>query len=354
MPRIVAADASFPERYFAQAEVASEFLRVAGGRGEATPDKIARLFEHVGVGGRHFVLPLDAYPKLNGFAERSEIWLTHALTLGRCAVHRTLGRAGLAPDAISLFVSSTVTGIAVPSLESRLMAQLGFSGDCKRMPLFGLGCVAGAAGIARVSDYLRAFPEQAALLLCVELCSLTFQLSDTSVANVIASALFGDAAACVLMVGDDHPLAASAGPSTGDTRSVLFSDTERTMGWDIVDTGFRIVLSGSVPDLARGPFADAVRQFLASHGLAPRDVCSWIAHPGGPAVIDAVEQGLDLKPGTLDASRTSLTRVGNLSSASVLVLLRDALHGQAKRPSGPGLLFAMGPGFCAELVLLSW
>jgi alkylresorcinol/alkylpyrone synthase len=354
MPRIAAVDASFPERYFTQAEVAAEFLRVAGGRGEATPDKIARLFDHVGVSGRHMVLPLEAYPRLDGFAERSEIWLQHALTLGGCAVRRALGRAGLEPADISLFVSSTVTGIAVPSLESRLMAELGFPSDCKRVPLFGLGCVAGAAGIARVSDYLRAFPDQAALLLCVELCSLTFQLSDTSVANVIASALFGDAAACVVMVGDDHPLASSMAPAAIDTRSILFKDTERTMGWDIVDTGFRIVLSGSVPDLARGPFSAAVREFLARHDLEPHQLSNWIAHPGGPAVIDAIEQGLDLGPGTLDASRRCLARVGNLSSASVLVLLRDALHGPDARPSGPGLLFAMGPGFCAELVLLHW
>src|SRR5688572_10265065 len=246
MPRIVAADAAFPERYFAQADVAREFLRVAGGRGDATPDKIGRFFNNVGVGGRHMVLPLEDYPRLGGFAERSEIWLTHALGLGERAVRGALTRAGLDPADVALFASSTVTGIAVPSLESRLMGRMGFAADCRRLPLFGLGCVAGAAGIARVSDYLRAQPTHVAILLCVELCSLTFQLSDTSVANVIASALFGDAAACVVIVGDAHPLsdrAASRGPAIVDTQSVLFPDTERTMGWDIIDTGFRIVLS---------------------------------------------------------------------------------------------------------------
>jgi alkylresorcinol/alkylpyrone synthase len=353
MPRIVAVDASFPERYFTQADVAAEFLRVAAGRGEATPERVARLFDHVGVAGRHMVLPLAAYPELNGFAERSEIWLRHAMQLGSAAVEGALARAGLAPEDISLFASSTVTGIAVPSLESRLMAQLGFAEDCRRVPLFGLGCVAGAAGIARVSDYLRAYPDHAAILLCVELCSLTFQLSDTSVANVIASALFGDAAACVVLVGDRHPLAGS-GPAIVDTRSVLFKDTERTMGWDIIDTGFQIVLSGSVPDLARGPFSGAVRQFLANHALTPGDLSGWIAHPGGPAVIDAIEQGLDLPLGTLDASRRCLCRVGNLSSASVLVLLGEAMQHTDTARRGPGMLFAMGPGFCAELILLEW
>jgi alkylresorcinol/alkylpyrone synthase len=354
MPTIVAADACFPSRYVAQADVAREFRRVAGGRGEATPERIARFFTSVGVNGRHMVLPIEAYPRLGGFAERSTIWLEHARDLGAQAVRGALARAGLEPADISLFASCTVTGITAPSLDARLMTAIGgFRSDCRRVPLFGLGCVGGAAGLARVADHLRAFPRHAALLLCVELCSLTFQLSDTSIANVIASALFGDGAACVVLVGDEHPLA-TRGPSIADTRSVLFEHTEHTMGWDIVDTGFRIVLSGSVPEIARGPFAHAARDFLAAHGLVPGDVSRYIAHPGGPAVIDAVEQGLGLAPGALDASRRSLAAIGNLSSASVLVLLRDLLHGGDARPTGPSLLFAMGPGFCAELVLLRW
>jgi alkylresorcinol/alkylpyrone synthase len=362
-PRLVAAAAVFPDRYVAQQDVAREFLHAAAGRGDATPEKVTRFFTNVGVSGRHMVLPLDAYPRLGGFAERSAMWLSHASALGGVAVGDALDRAGLAASDVNLFAFSTVTGIAVPSLESRIMARLGFASDCRRLPLFGLGCVAGAAGIARVSDYLRAHPTHAAILLSVELCSLTFQLSDTSVANVIASALFGDAAACVVLAGADHPLARGGGDGAGalraapavvDTRSVLFPDTERTMGWDIIDTGFRIVLSGSVPDLARGPFAAAARGFLSGHDLLPSDMANWIAHPGGPAVVDAIEQGLDLPSGTLDASRHCLSRVGNLSSASVLVLLRDALDATGEPPTGPGLLFAMGPGFCAELVLLQW
>jgi alkylresorcinol/alkylpyrone synthase len=354
MPTIVAADACFPSRYVAQDDIARGFLRVAGGRGAATPERIAQFFTSVGVRGRHLVLPLEAYPELGGFAERSAIWLEHARELGAAAVRGALARAGLEPSDISLFASNTITGITAPSLEARLMTSIGgFTSDCRRVPLFGLGCVGGAAGLARVSEYLRAFPRHAALLLCVELCSLTFQLSDTSIANIIASALFGDGAACVVLVGDEHPLAAS-GPSIADTRSALFEHTEHTMGWDIVDTGFRIVLSGSIPEIARGPFSHAVREFLAAHGLAPRDLSSYIAHPGGPAVVDAVEQGLGLEHGTLDASRRSLAAIGNLSSASVLVLLGDVLHGGAARRTGSSLLFAMGPGFCAELVLLRW
>jgi alkylresorcinol/alkylpyrone synthase len=353
-PRIVAADVQFPERYERQEDLAREYLRVGGGQGDRTLERIERLFSRTGVEGRHLVLPREAYTCLAGFGERNALWLEHALALGHAAVEGALRRAGVDASDVSLFVSSSVTGIAAPSIEARIMAARGdFASDCRRLPIFGLGCVAGAAGVARVSDYLRANPTHAAMLLCVEICSLTFQLSDTSVANVIGTALFGDGAACVVMVGAEHPMARTrTGLAVVDTRSIFFPGTERTMGWDIVDSGFRIVLSGSVPELARGAFSTGARRFLDDHQLTPSDIQNWFGHPGGPAVIDAIEDGLALSRGTLDASRRTLARVGNLSSASVLVLLAEALHNDAQSSSGSGLLYAMGPGFCAELVLL--
>jgi alkylresorcinol/alkylpyrone synthase len=356
LPRIVAADVRFPERYERQTDLARAYLRVGGGKGEATPERIERIFTRTGVEGRHLVLPMEAYPDLGGFGERSALWLEQALALGHAAVEGALTRAPLAASDVGLFVSNSVTGIAVPTLEARIMAARGdFATGCRRLPLFGLGCVAGAAGIARAADYLRAHPTHAALLLCVELCSLTFQLADTSMANVIGTALFGDGAACLVMVGAEHRLAHSgAGLAVVDSRSLFFPGTERTMGWDIVDSGFRIVLSGSVPALARGPFSTETRQFLADHGLTPGELSYWFGHPGGPAVIDAIEEGLALSRGTLDASRRTLARVGNLSSASVLVLVEEALKCGPQRGAGDGLLYAMGPGFCAELVLLRW
>lgn len=356
LPRVIAADVRFPARYERQMDLAREYLRVGGAKGEATLERVERLFTRTGVEGRHLVLPREAYTDLGGFGERSALWLEHALELGQAAVEGALTRAQLAASDIALFMSSSVTGIAAPSIEARIMAARGdFASDCRRLPLFGLGCVAGAAGIARLSEYLRANPTHAAMLLCVELCSLTFQLSDTSVANVIGSALFGDGAACVVMVGAEHRLARpGAGMAVVDTRSLFFPGTERTMGWDIVDSGFRIVLSGAVPDLARGAFSTGTRQFLDDHGLTPGDIRRWFGHPGGPAVIDAIEEGLELSRGTLDASRRTLARVGNLSSASVLVLIEEALHRDTQPGAGDSLLYAMGPGFCAELVLLKW
>lgn len=353
MACIAAVEVAFPRHYYGQEELASALLGMAEIKALGFDrEKVLRFFSSVEVSGRHLALPIEAYGKLEGFGARNAAFIECALDLGERAVSSVLEQTGLAPSDVELFATSTVTGIAVPSLEARLMNRLDFRSDCRRLPLFGLGCVAGAAGLARVNDYLHGHPKGAALLLCAEMCSLTFQPDDASVANVISCGLFGDGAACVLLVGDEHALATSGGPAIIDTRSELFPNTERTMGWDIVDSGFRVVLSNEVPALAGNELPSLIREFLSSHGLSTADIDPWIAHPGGPAVIEAMENGLDLEPGTLHKSRRCLARFGNLSSVSVLVILHETLHEQPERTGKRGLLLAMGPGFCAELLLL--
>jgi alkylresorcinol/alkylpyrone synthase len=339
MPSIFGVSTAFPPNYYTQAELTQALLSFCKEQKCLDVERVTQLFSAVKVEGRHLALPLQRYAELVGFEARNREWLSAALELSERAVRECLDTAGLAPSGVDLFVSSTVTGLAVPSIEARLMNRLGFAADCRRLPLFGLGCVAGAAGIARVSEYLQGHPSHAALLLCVELCSLTFQPDDMSMANLVACGLFGDGAACVLLVGDQHPLAKKAKLAVQDTRSVLFPDTEGVMGWDIVDRGFRIVLSNQVPELAQTALPRSVRTFLEDNGLHTSQIQRWVAHPGGPAVIDAMERGLDC-----------LARVGNLSSASVLVILQESMAAEQARD--PGLLLAMGPGFCAELVLL--
>jgi alkylresorcinol/alkylpyrone synthase len=192
------------------------------------------------------------------------------------------------------------------------------------------------------------------VLVAVELCSLTVQRDDATTANAIASGLFGDGAAAVLMAGDRHPLSRHAPYTVEGSRSVFFPNTERTMGWDVVETGFRVVLGPEVPRLARARIPPAVDDFLADHGLVRSSIARWIAHPGGPRVMDAMAEGLELEPTELDLARESLASVGNMSSASVLFVLKDTIERKPARPGEPAMLIAMGPGFCAELVLLRW
>ncbi len=318
-------------------------------------ERLGAMHANAGVKTRHFALPLESYADLHTFGRANQVWLAQALELGEHALLDALGRARLAPGDVDVFFCSTITGIACPSLEARLMNRQPFRPDCKRVPIFGLGCVAGAAGIARAADYLRAYPRQVALLLSVELCSLTFQRGDRSLAQMVATGLFGDGAAAVVLVGEERAHEPGArGPAVLATRSVFYPETEDIMGWDVSERGFRIQLSPRVPDLARERLAADVLRFLSDQGVERSRIERWIAHPGGPKVLEALQQALELESGALEPSRRVLERVGNLSSASVLLVLAEILESDPPEPGALGLLFAMGPAFCSELVLLGW
>ena len=316
-------------------------------------ERIEELHRSVQVGGRYLALPLEEYLPLERFSERNEAFNQVSLEVGEQAVRRALELAGMQPRDVDHLFFVTVTGIATPSLDARLMNRLGLRPDVKRTPIFGLGCVAGAAGTARASDVLRAFPEQVAVLLSVELCSLTLQREDVSIANIIASGLFGDGAAALVLSGAARP-PPGASPRVLANRSVFYPDTERIMGWDVVEGGFKVVLSAKVPALVTEHVRNDVDGFLAEHGIRRGDIRHWIAHTGGPKVLQAFESALELPPDALSRSWDSLRRTGNLSSASVLFVLSELLASGEARPGDLGLLMAMGPGFCAELVLLRW
>ncbi|HSP19947.1 MAG TPA: 3-oxoacyl-[acyl-carrier-protein] synthase III C-terminal domain-containing protein, partial [Myxococcaceae bacterium] len=335
-----------------QETLISEF-RDLGAREHFNLERIEELHRSVQVGGRYLALPIEEYRPLHRFSQRNDAFNRVSLEVGEQAVRRALDDAGLQPRDVDHLFFVTVTGIGTPSLDARLVNRLGLRPDVKRTPIFGLGCVAGAAGTARASDVLRAYPEQVAVLLSVELCSLTLQREDVSIANIIASGLFGDGAAAMVLSGADRPPAGAA-PRVVATRSVFYPDTERIMGWDVVDGGFKVVLSAKVPQLVTDHVRGDVDGFLASQGLRRQDIRHWVAHTGGPKVLQAFEAALELPPEALARSWSSLRKTGNLSSASVLFVLSELLASGEARPGDLGLLMAMGPGFCAELVLLRW
>ena len=315
------------------------------------PELLDRLHRNTGVDQRHLVLPLEAYLPIETWGQANDIWIQAAEELGSTAICRAITPLGLTPKDIDALFFVTVTGVASPSIDARLVNRMGLSSRIKRNPIFGLGCVAGVAGVARAADYVRAFPEHVAVLLSVEICSLTWQRNDVSVANLISTGLFGDGAAAVVIAGAETGL---EGPRVIDTRSTFYPHTERVMGWDVSEKGFQIVLSPEVPDVIEQNLRKDVDDFLADHGMRRSDIASWIIHTGGPKVLEAVANALELKNGELQASWDCLRRVGNLSSASVLVVLEDFLANRRGEPGTYSLMAAMGPGFCSELVLLRW
>ena len=350
-PFVRSAGTALPPHYADQETLIASF-RTHWAKEHFNVERLEELHRAVQVGGRHLAVPLDDYPGLVDLKSRNDAWIRVATDVGEQAVRTALGRAGLRPADVDHLFFVTVTGIATPSIDARLMNRLGLRPDVKRTPIFGLGCVAGAAGTARASDVLRAFPDQVAVLLSVELCSLTLQREDHSIANIIASGLFGDGAAALVLSGAERP--APGAPRIIDTRSVFYPDSERVMGWDVVNGGFKVVLSARVPEVVCAHVRQDVGDFLAAHGLRTRDIRHWIAHTGGPKVLEAFESPLELPEGALDRSWMSLRETGNLSSASVLFVLDSLLASGEARPGDFGLLMAMGPGFCSELVLLRW
>jgi alkylresorcinol/alkylpyrone synthase len=355
MSLIVSVAPVLPPHRYPQQEITDRFAELVLPAG-TDRRMLDRFHSAAGVATRHLALPIGSYPAIKDFTEANDAFIEVAVDLGEQAITAALAQAGLHGSDVDLIIATSVTGVAAPSIDARLVARLGLRTDVKRVPIFGLGCVAGAAGIARLHDYLRGDPDGVAVLLSVELCSLTIQRDDASVANLVASGLFGDGAAAVVMVGDRRAeaMGLTGGPRVVATRSRFYADTERVMGWDIGGSGFRIVLDASVADVVQAHLGDDLDEFLGGHDLKTSDIARWVTHPGGPKVLEAVARAARLPDEALQPARDCLARVGNLSSASVLHVLADAMAAPAPTSGSSGILLAMGPGFCAELVLLRW
>ena len=364
MSRVVAVGTSLPDHAYRQDEISrvtSELLTDDPVRRALT----RRLHAHAGVETRHLALPVEDYGGLS-FESANDTFLALGTDLAERACRAALDDAELRADEVDHVVLTTVTGVGAPTLDVLVAARLGLRTDVRRTPSFGWGCAGGAAGLARADDLLRGRPRDVALLVAVELCSLTLQRGDPSTANLVASGLFGDGAAAAVLVGDEHPLARRPGPygraahdggrargaRVVDSRSHLHPGTTGDLGWRVGDTGFEIVLSARLPELIGAHLLGDVKALLADHDLEPADVGAWVVHAGGPRVLDAVRDALGLAEEDLALSRASLRDVGNLSSASVLHVLAATLARPAVEPGTPAVLMAFGPGVSTELVLL--
>ena len=338
-----------PPYVYSQEEIPRELAPLLT-TGAARQAVLERMHAASGIGTRHTALPIERYRDLGSFRETNDLFIEVATDLMERALAAALAESGVAASEIDFVMFTSVTGISAPSVDALVVPRLGLRPDVKRLPSFGLGCVGGAAGIARVNDYLTGHPTGVGVVLSVELCSLTLQRDDETMANFVATGLFGDGGAAVVMLGDEHPLA--AGPRVVASRSALYPDSTDVIGFIVGGTGFEIVLTPGVADVIEAHFPRDVAAFLSSRGLTLDDITTWVAHPGGPRILEAFASSLDLPRDHLAASWAALHRVGNLSSAAVLHVLADTMA--VGTPTGYGLLFALGPGVSAEFVLLDW
>lgn len=347
MSAIYSVATNFPDIYVSQEEIMKEIASL-------WPDKksyVEQFHNASQVNGRHLSIPLEKYKDLGDVGERSKRWLEVALALQVVNVQTLLNQAGLKPSDISLIATTTVTGLAIPTLEARLMNKLPFKENTKRLPIFGLGCLGGVAGINRVNDYLKGHPTEAALLLASELCTLTFQFQDKSVANLVGTSLFADGTAAVLMVGEEHPLYKDSQFQILAGESYFYPNTERIMGWDLVSSGFQIVLSGDVPKIVEEKVKPNLEDFLSGKKLTGSDINFMVSHPGGPKVLDKLSEISGKAPEEFKHSWTSLREKGNMSSVSVLHVLEKTIADKKAR-NEIGLMLAMGPAFCSEMALI--
>ncbi len=374
MVSIVATATNFPPDYYSQEVLAVALRKYCMAMDlDFDLDTIDRFFSNVKVNGRYFALPLDTFYDMQGFAAQSRTTLETALNLFEGAVRKLLDQTQIDPQMISLLASVTLT-IAIPPLEARLMNRIPFSPSVKRLPLFGYGCMGGAAGLSRVAEYLQGHPTEAAIMFVGELSSALWQGSlqldlqaqvsqlpenpaiySDIISNIVTAALFADGTAAILVVGEDHPLAQPGRPRVIDTRSMLLPNTGHLMGMDIVDTGFRNILRPQVTEYLRDGLRKLIDPLLADHNLKIEQIDRWIVHPGGPKVLDTVAEEFGLEPQQLHLSWEALAEVGNISSATVIYMLNQ-LFASADQPSpgSYGLMIGMGPGFSQEAILLQW
>jgi alkylresorcinol/alkylpyrone synthase len=344
-PRIASVGTAVPAFRISQADV----LEVCRKRLAALPGqgRLLEILGHAGVEYRHFCFPPDYYLERHDFSQRNQDFLSQALSLSAQAIESAL--KGEPAGTVDHIISVTTTGILTPSLEAHLFTRLPFRKDVRRTPLFGLGCAAGVNGIGLARDYALAYPRSRTLLLAVELCGQAFQAHDTTPRSMVATALFGDGVAAVLVDGAER---GDEGPEILGSRSELIPRSLDVMGWDVTSNGLELVLSKSVDWYVRHSLPPAAAAFLEASGVEASKISHWILHPGGPKILDAYQEALQLPPGALRVSRNVLRCFGNTSSASVLFVLRDVLTHSCPQRGEYGLMAAMGPGFAAELAML--
>lgn len=362
MPYIASVSTFSPPNSLNQ-DVATEFSRELFSENFNDIDRLLKVFSNGEIMERQFAVPLSWFEKDHSLQERNDLYIELASEYGASAVASCLHNTYFLSSPIDVsFIDAIIvvssSGIATPSLDAIIMNKLNFSANTKRIPLWGLGCAGGASGIARGYDFCKAYPKANVLVVCIELCSLTFQKNDLSKSNLIGTSLFADGTACALIIGDESSLKdvtkSQLLPEIKETQSTLMANSLDVMGWDVKNNGLHVVFSRDIPNIIKAWLRPNIDDFLQSQAITLSDIDHFIAHPGGKKVIDAYIEALGIQPERTSFSKKILREHGNMSSPTVLFVLKEVMMQNEIAENDFGLMAALGPGFSSELLLLQW
>ncbi|TCS96949.1 type III polyketide synthase [Hazenella coriacea] len=353
MSRVISVGTAVPQYVIAQDE-ARQFAKQIFEGSFSNIDRLLTIFENTAIHKRRFSQPISWFEQERTLSERNQAYMETACQLGEEAIQQCLDAAGIAPQEIDHIIFVSTTGIATPSIDAYLINQLEMNSHIKRTPIWGLGCAGGVAGLSRAYEFTKAFPDSKVLLLAVECCGLTFRRNDSSKSNLVATSLFADGAAAVLVVGDEVDLSQSVNaPRIVQSMSTIWSDSLGVMGWEVMDDGLKVLFSKDIPTIVRSHVKPVVDQLLTNRQLHIEEIEHFITHPGGMKVIQAYQEALQVPMEKFTHAHSVLNEYGNMSSATVLFVLKRELE-QGHRAGSYGLMNALGPGFSSEMILLKW
>lgn len=316
-------------------------------------DTLLSVFDNGGIDKRHFSAPMEWFGKEHSFSERNELFIQNAVSMSCEAINNALGKCSVGVEEIDHIFFITTTGLSTPTIDAILLNKLKFNNHIKRTPIWGLGCAAGAAGLSRASEYTKAFPGSIALVISLELCSLTFQKDDLSKSNLVATSLFSDGAAAVVIAGEESIYYNNPGIKVLDSLSTTYYDSMDVMGWEIIDSGFKVLFSKDIPSIVDNLVKPNIEELLSNNRLTVPDIKYYLTHPGGVKVLLAYGKSLGLNENYFSLSTEVLRENGNMSSPSVLFVLEKFMDKKEYRPGEKGIISSLGPGFSSELLLFS-
>ncbi len=347
-PKVVNVATIVPENRVDQS-TAREFARRIFSSYTTEVDRLLTVFDNSQIETRYFSRPLEWFEQPHSLSEKNQAYIESSTELSFKAAQKLFEKTGIQTEGIDYIIYVNTTGLATPSIDARLINRLGLRQNIRRLPIWGLGCAGGAAGLSQAYHYLLGHPDEKVLLIACELCGLTFLHDDFSKSNLVATALFGEGASAVLLAGAD---AKQDGIEILATNSRFFPDSLDVMGWNILDSGLQVIFAKQIPDIIEKHAHSDLSSFLKEHGLELADVSRFLFHPGGAKVIEAYQKALGMSNGALSISSEILRNYGNMSSVTVLFVLEEYFEKSGINNGGYGLISALGPGFSSESLLL--